>query len=246
MTKILTENNAKIKKGEKSGWLTVGIHFAPAKLSGREVCPWRSPACSASCLNTAGMGVYSNVQAARIAKTKWFFSDRAGFIMQLVKEICAAQRRATRKGLRLAVRLNLTSDIPWENVQTNVKLSLFDLFPEIQFYDYTKGIERFAKFMRGELPANYHLTFSKSETNAEESERAIALGGNLAVVFHDMLPDTFRGRPVVNGDENDLRFLDPVGVVVGLSAKGKARKDTSGFVLDGSISNPIEKVGANA
>jgi len=231
--KLLTTSNTKIKKGEKMGWLSFGVHLAPANLSGFNVCKDASTGCAAACLNTAGMGVYSSVQNARIAKTKLFFSDKSAFMAQLVKEIASAVKSAARKGMKPCFRLNLTSDLPWEKIRHDGK-SVFELFPEVRFYDYTKSAARMSAFLAGEMPANYHLTFSRSESNQAAVDAILKSGGNVAVVFRGSLPDSWKGAPVVNGDETDLRFLDPVGAVVGLVEKGRAKKDASGFVVEPS------------
>ena len=228
--KLLTTANAKIRKGEKIGFKTFGIHLAPASLSGFNVCKDASAGCAASCLNTAGMGVYSTVQAARIAKTKLFFKDKAIFLSQLIKEITAAIKSAKKQNLIAAFRLNLTSDLPWEKIKLNGQ-SVFELFPQVTFYDYTKSPERMTAFLAGEMPKNYHLTFSRSETNGAIAESILKSGGNVAMVFRKSLPSQYLGAEVVNGDETDLRFLDGAGKIVGLVEKGKAKKDESGFVI---------------
>ncbi len=229
---ILTRANTKIQKGMARGYATSGIHFAPVSLSGFNVCKWASEGCAASCLNTSGKGVFAPVQLARIRKTQRFFKDRAAFMSQLFAEIGLAIAVAAGQGLIPAFRLNLTSDVPWERVKGPGGLTVFDAFPGVQFYDYTKSPERMTAFLARELPSNYHLTFSRSEDNGQIANAIIASGGNVAVVFSGKeLPASYRGRPVINGDADDLRFLDKPGVVVGLLAKGKARNDTTGFVV---------------
>jgi hypothetical protein len=230
--KLLTTSNVKIMKGEKEGWMTVGIHLAPSNLSGYNVCPWASRGCSMACLNTSGHGALSTVQAARIAKTKLLKENFDLFSEQLIKEIQAAIKKANKNGMRLAIRLNLTSDIPWESLDVQNGKNLFELFPEVTWYDYTKGYKRMMDFLDGKMPRNYSLTFSRSESNEKYAHAIRARGGNVAVVFRRSLPDSWHGTPVVNGDKNDLRFLDERGVVVGLVDKGKARKDNSGFVVE--------------
>jgi hypothetical protein len=230
--KLLTTANTKIKKGEKLGFMSFGIHLAPAKLSGFNVCKSASAGCAAACLNTAGMGIYSTVQAARIAKTKLFFSDKSAFLTQLAKEIGAAVRKAEKNGMKPCFRLNLTSDLPWENIKLNGQ-TVFEIFPNVQFYDYTKIKERMFSFLDGSLPANYHLTFSRAEnTSPVLIHNILACGGNVAMVFRKSLPARFMRREVVNGDESDVRFIDPKGVIVGLVEKGMAKKDLTGFVLE--------------
>jgi hypothetical protein len=239
---LLTRGNPKVLKGESQGYLTFILHLAPASLSGYNTCASATPGCKMACLNTAGRGGIPNarpvtvqgrqgtmtvsnvIQAARIRKTVWFFQDRAGFMAQLLKEIRAGIRYAQKMGLIPVFRLNGTSDIRWESVGVDGARNVMELFPDVQFYDYTKMVNR------KDLPANYKLTFSLAETNDLQAFAALGAGLNVAAVFKGGLPETFMGRRVINGDESDLRFLDPVGVVVGLKAKGKAKRDTTGFV----------------
>lgn len=219
--------NAKTVKGQGRGYMTAILYLAPADESGYEVCPMASKGCRKACLNKAGMGAFSNVQAARIAKTKWYFEDRPAFMAQLVTEVRAFIRKAIKLGLIPVVRLNGTSDIPWERVPVEGQPNIMSLFPTVQFYDYTK------RSNRRDLPANYHLTFSLAEDNDSRASAAARNGANIAVVFrNDKFPATYMGMPVVDGDADDLRFLDGRGVVVGLKAKGPAKKDISGFVRD--------------
>ena len=239
-TTILTQGNAKIVKGEELGYITKGIHFAPASLSGNEVCQWRSKGCTASCLNTAGRGQMNSIQASRIAKTKLFFDKQMDFLFKLSKEISSSIKTATKKSMQAVFRLNLTSDIAWESVffDEEQPQTIFDKFPSIQFYDYTKSFKRMAQYLgkHKEFPSNYHLTFSRSETNDKLCEMVLEMKGNVAVVFRNQLPETWKGYEVINGDENDLRFLDKQGVVVGLIEKGMAKKDETGFVQEGANS----------
>jgi len=224
--KLLTTQNYKTIKGEKLGVLTGILYLAPAKLSGFEVCPKRSAGCTASCLYSAGMGAFSNVQKARIQKTLFYFGDRPKFLELIKQDIKKLQKQAKKDGQRLAIRLNGTSDLNW------LQHDIFASFPDVQFYDYTKVFNRLTK----EIPSNYHLTFSKSENNDSECVQALKLGFNVAVVFDtkkgEQLPETWNGFPVYDGDETDARFLDPRGgYVIGLRAKGQAKKDASGFVV---------------
>jgi len=226
--KLLNSGNTKTIKGEKLGYKTFGIHLAPSKLSGHNVCLWASKGCAMACLNTAGRGAMSNVQKARINKTKFFFQDKDGFMKQLVKEMTAAIKSAAKAGLTPCFRLNLTSDIPWEGVKYEGK-NVFEHFPNHQFYDYSKGKTRFVK----NKISNYHLTYSRSEEiEIDEIKELVSKGCNVAVVFRGELPKTWEGMQVVNGDDTDLRFLDPKGVIVGLVEKGLAKKDKTGFVVE--------------
>ena len=226
MFKLLSTANPKIQKGTKLGYLSFILHLAPADLSGREVCPKRTQGCTAACLNTAGRGgifkrgeTTNMIQRARIRKTERFFNDRQGFLRDLEQDIVRAIRFAERRGLTPVFRLNGTSDLAWE------KYGIIQKFPGVQFYDYTKVLGR-----RVEHLPNYHLTFSAADGNDADVSRAMLKDMNVAVVF-DRIPETYKGRPVFNADDTDLRFLDPKGVVLGLKAKGRAKRDTSGFVV---------------
>ena len=215
--------NTKIKKSDNTGeYLTAILHLAPAKLSGKEFCPGRSKGCTEACLNTAGRGKFASIQEARLKKSKFFIEYRSLFISQLEKEIVAFIRKCKKLNLKPAVRLNGTNDLPWE------RMGIMEKFPEVQFYDYTAVPIRFDRTWK--KPDNYHLTFSLKEDNDYKAKLVLANGGNVAVVFKDKLPETYLGYRVINGDETDLRFKDPKNVVVGLTAKGKAKKDASGFV----------------
>ena len=237
---LLTQGNAKIVKGEELGYLTKGIHLAPADISGHEVCRWRSKGCTMACLNTAGRGRMQNTQDSRIKKTKLFFEDTLAFLAKLEKEIASTIKSAKKKAMTAVFRPNLTSDLTWEDIVDGEGKTIMEQYPETQFYDYTKSFQRMAQFLNGSLtygerqfPSNYHLTFSRSEHNEISCSMVLQMGGNVAVVFRDQLPCTWKGFEVVNGDENDLRFLDKQGVVVGLIEKGLAKQDETGFVQEG-------------
>ena len=232
---LLTSGNAKIVKGEKLGYITKGLHFAPANLSGFEVCKWRSKGCTMACLNTAGRGQMNMIQDSRIAKTKLFFEEQFDFLAKLTKEIASSVKSAIKKEMEAVFRFNLTSDLEWETIEDKQGETLFQKFPETTFYDYTKSFQRMAKFVNQakDFPSNYHLTFSRSEHNESLCDMVLQMGGNVAVVFRGQLPKTWKGYEVISGDENDLRFLDKSGVVVGLIEKGLAKKDETGFVQEG-------------
>lgn len=224
--KLLTTQNYKTTKGEKLGIMTGILYLAPAKISGYEVCPRRSEGCTKSCLYSAGRGAFNTVQKSRVAKTKMFFEQRDAFVDQLRKDIKSLVNKASKQNMVPAIRLNGTSDIEW------TRLGIVEEFPDVQFYDYTKVLNRVTK----ERPSNYHITFSKNESNEVECLAAIKAGVNVAVVFDtkkgEDLPETWNGAPVYDGDDTDVRFLDPKGgYVIGLRAKGKARKDQTGFVV---------------
>lgn len=226
--------DAKTIKGETLGFLTGILYLAPATTTKWNTCSMAKLAqCDKACLYSAGRGAFNSVQQARIAKTVRFFEDRAGFMADLVFSIKALVRKATKQGLKPLVRLNGTSDIRWETVGLTVDgveyANIFDVFPDVQFYDYTKDANRKA------LPSNYDLTFSYSGVEGFQPfvKKAVDNGMRLAVVFRTeaSIPSMFRGIPVVSGDKSDVRHLDAQGVVVGLYAKGKAKADTTGFVV---------------
>ena len=229
---ILNKGNSKTIKGEKYGWKTYGIHLSPNIVSGYNVCFDATTGCINACLDTSGRGQMPSVQNARINKTKRFFQDRKGFLTDLWKEVTSAVKSATKKELKFCMRPNLTSDLPWESIRHNGQ-SLMDAFNPCRFYDYTKSLKRFTRFLAGELPENYHLTYSRSEETTDALVIALCKsGGNVAVVFRERLPDTWLGFEVLNGDENDLRFKDKKGCIVGLVEKGLAKKDETGFVVE--------------
>jgi hypothetical protein len=241
--------DAKTIHGEEHGVLTGIQYFAPARASGIiNLCSFASAGCIESCLNTAGRGSFdAQVPVARLNRTIVFVRDRRKYWERLVREIAALIRAADRRGFIPAVRLNGTSDMPWERLKINGGkfdgMTIFEAFPGVNFYDYTK----YPLATRNKLPANYHLTYSRSENStAEQIAENLEHGRNVAVVFnvcrldnrgscHNKckcpLPATWNGHAVISGDGSDLRFTDPEGVIVGLRAKGRARWDTSGFVV---------------
>lgn len=218
---LLGEKNAKTVKGEDLGFLSGILYLLPSD----SICPMSSLAkCRKPCLVSAGRGRMASVEAGRRRKTALFESDPVAFCDTLAEDIATLCRRAERRYMTPCVRLNGTSDIPWEHFVTSSGKTLFELFPTVQFYDYTKLPKR-------KVPPNYHLTVSYSGANAKYAEKALSTEHNIAVVFGDGLPSSFAGRRVVDGDAHDLRFMDDSGVVVGLKAKGAAKHDTSGFVV---------------
>ena len=226
-------SNPKIAKNLKLRVLTAPLHLAPADLSGFEVCPMRTAGCTKACLHTAGNPAYMRGKTkARIARTKAYFEARDAFMVALVAEIASVAREARRRKMKCGIRLNATSDIPWERVPVTLGArrypNVMAAFPNVQFYDYTKRANR------KHLPSNYALTFSLAENNDDAASLAIQNGINVAVVFDvkrgQPLPRYWGFYPVLDGDEHDYRPADPRGVIVGLRAKGKAIGDASGFV----------------
>lgn len=161
------------------------------------------------------------VQMARIRRNGMLYNNRGVFEQYLLEDIGSLIKEAKRKGLKPCVRINGTSDI---DVQAEFR-QILEAFPNVHFYDYTKVWNRTAKF------SNYYLCYSRSENTTEKAiDKKLKEGYNVAVVF-DKVPETWLGHKVIVGDDSDLRFLDPAGVVVGLQAKGEARHDTTGFVV---------------
>jgi hypothetical protein len=233
------ESNPKVAKNGKLGVLSSPLHLAPAKLSGFNVCPMASNGCIAACLHTAGNPLYMQAKHnARIERTRAYFKARSAFMALLAFEIQALADKAKAKDMLCGIRLNATSDISFESIPVEFNgikyRSIIDYFWQIQFYDYTKVTKRAIKWAKGELPENYHLTFSKTEANDNECVDVLKSGGTVAMVFEKKLPETYLGFPVINGDETDFRPLDPAGHIVGLKAKGKAKQDNSGFVIRGA------------
>ena len=227
---ILGEASAKTIKGQKLNYLTGILYLSPDD----ELCPHAKLAgCMAGCLRTAGRGAFDSVQAARDAKTAFFREHREAFMLSFAADVWTLVRKARKLDMVPLVRPNGTSDIPWENiiVQAYGK-NLFQLFPDVQFYDYTKHPSR---KLEGKTAGNYDLTFSFSAVTPKPiSIKGLTNPANrrVAVVFHkrEEIPASFRGWPVVDGDDTDVRHIEPSGVVVALYAKGKAKHDSTGFV----------------
>lgn len=218
----LLGKSSKIDKSDKyTDYENFIMYLAPHKVSGYNMCPNASPGCAASCLNTSGHGRWEATQNARINRTLHYVKDRMSFIQRLVKEVTRLQKRYDK----LAIRLNGTSDINWMPIIRR----LHTMYPNIVFYDYTKN----PKFALDSLNVPFHhVTFSRSEDNDDDCKEVLKHGINVAVVFRKKLPKTFWGYPVIDGDETDARFLDSQGCIIGLRAKGEAKKDTTGFVVD--------------
>lgn len=217
-------NDAKTVKGEKEGVLTGILYLLPDD----KLCPMAANAgCREGCLVSAGRGAFNSVKQGRKRKTDLFYADPVVFVDYLAHDIRLAIKRAERAGMSLAIRLNGTSDIPWENYKGSNGLSLMDTFPDVQFYDYTKLPTR-------KVPANYHLTVSYSGADEKYARKVNRSKHNVAVVFRDAsnIPAFYMNRRVIIGDNTDLRFTDEHGVIVALYAKGAAKRDKSGFVVD--------------
>ena len=227
---LLSTNNAKTIKGEKLGYITYILYMSPFKANSKRinVCSHASEGCAKSCLVGSGFGgMYTSVMQGRINKTEQFLSDREAFLHQIKDEISKALIKHEGKAI-VTIRLNGTSDLPYEKYKVfEGGKNIFELFPSVQFYDYTKNWTRFDK----ELPSNYHLTFSRSETNHDKAMELLKRGINVAMVF-DKLPSTYEGFEVINADLDDLRFLDNKGVICGLKYKkmtGKGANNQAAF-----------------
>lgn len=237
------DTNAKTKKGIPLGYATYIIYLAPAKQNkfGKNLCASATKGCTESCLFSAGRGRMKPVELARKNKAEYFLSDPKSFMTQVYSEIQTAYNTSKKTGIPIAIRMNGTSDIPWENISIispsgKKYANIMAAFPQVQFYDYTKIYNRL-----GKTPKNYHLTFSRAEStkNQLEADQALKRGFQVAAVFavkkDQKLPITYKGYKVVDGDEHDLTFLRPKGVILGLRAKGDAIKDTTGFVIQSNV-----------
>ena len=227
--------NAKTIKGDGDEYLTAILYMTPYKVmvDGKlfNSCSMAAMAsCIEGCLYSAGRGAFSNVQTARQRKAEWFYRDRDSFMAQLVIDVAKFANYCRKRDIQPCIRLNGTTDIRWELILIDGK-NIFELFPNVQWYDYTKIPNRKVSHL-----ANYHLTWSYSAANPKYEQyfdEVIRNGMSVAVVFRKPINlKTWRGYKVVDGDKDDLRFLDPKQSIVALYAKGKAKKDTSGFVVD--------------
>lgn len=221
--RLLTHQNTKALKANRHGYLQVNLELAPHQISGYNTCQ-HSDGCEEACIFTAGRGIFPNVMNARIERTHLFFQERDIFWAMLLGELKQAERDARRAGLKLACRLNTFSDLPWWRMSVmGGPVSIFEMFPRVQFFDYTKRPWQDVPRLE-----NYHVTVSAGCSWSQiDTQNAIMAGFNVAMVF-DQVPDTYHGHSVIDGDTHDLRFLDPVGVIVGLRSKGQTRAKTAG------------------
>ena len=219
---LLGTRNKKLLKGEKFGYTTYGLNLSPYNQNsqGKNVCPMASVGCASACLYGSGHGSMSTVQRGRTNKTEFFLADRENFLKKLYIEVAQLELKHRLEGTKFAVRLNVTSDLSWEKFKIMDGKNIFELFPTVIFYDYTKNHLRF----KNPLPKNYRLTFSRSETNNEMAMSMLKRGVSVAFVFNE-IPKKYSGYKVINGDINDLRFKDPKGVIVGLKYKNLTGKN---------------------
>mgnify|MGYP003322744987 FL=1 len=220
--------NAKINKNEIT---TFNLSLAPYKQNSKGVnlCPKASKGCALACLFTAGRGKFTNVQQARINKTNYYLFDKQKFLNQLAKEINKIALKSTITNEKFALRLNTLSDVDFVyQLKKYCDLDLLndDTYKNIIVYDYTAIIGKVKKY----LGTRYHLTLSRKENNEQDVMEALEMGGNVAIVFKE-IPKTYKGYRVVDGDKTDLEMTKYKNVVLGLKAKGDAKKDTTGFVI---------------
>jgi hypothetical protein len=232
VAKLLSKGDSNAKTA-KNFLETHILYLSPFTKNARSinVCPWASNGCVFACLDTAGMGIFSNVQEARINKTNYYLFDKTNFSLQLVKELRNINKRAQKTGQKVAIRLNGTSDLDFIAILKNrTNVDIIEEFPNLEYYDYTKSLAKAQKYANSD---RYTLTFSRSETNEADCIQALKLGFNVSVVFDHkkQLPTEFLGRPVIDGDEADDLMITNRGVILGLKAKGRAKKDTTGFVV---------------
>jgi hypothetical protein len=238
MYKLLNvSQNSKTIKGEKKGYLTGILYLAPYTVAGINdsegkpvnTCPASNEACRKACLFTSGLaGIFKSINEARIKKTKRLFEDTENFLKDIKRDIMILKADAESKGMTPVVRLNGTSDLNWSDYKLDGK-TIFELFPEVQFYDYTKRVDLFSN-----VPSNLHLTFSYSGTNNKLSEKILSMGYNVtAVVSTKQAKEYFLedNEHFIDGDNDDLRFTDEKGKIVLLTAKGQAKKDDLGFLI---------------
>jgi len=241
---LLGTQNPKTIKSLKQNVRTWILYMAPHTQNslGVNLCSHATNGCASACLFKSGFGgMYTKVEESRINKSNYFLADRKQFMLQLVRDIKIALIKDEFNEFQTAIRLNGTTDIAWEKIKIENGLNIFEMFPNVQFYDYTKNPKRFEKI----LPTNYSLTFSRSENNDFFVDKVLANGGNVAVVF-ETVPEFYKGFKVINGDKDDLRYKDEKNVVVGLKYKKLTYKGANndisshgGFVIPNGL---IKKV----
>ena len=219
--------NAKTSKNPETTYI---LYLAPYTQNSKKIniCPKASAGCAASCLFSAGRGAFSNVIQSRVNKTEYYLHDKEKFILQLASELVKINKKAATETNQTLIRLNGTSDLDF--VYLLKKYANFDIsnYRNLHFYDYTKILGKVKKYIDHK---NYTLTFSRAENNELEALQALEIGANVAAVFSGDLPKTYKGYAVVDGDKTDQEMIAFKGVILGLKAKGKARKDNSGFVI---------------
>jgi hypothetical protein len=220
--------NAKTAKNSLKSYI---LYLSPYNQNskGINICPNASAGCIFGCLNTSGRGRFNSVQLARMQRTEFYLSQRSVFVNKILKELIRLNNKAAKLGEKFAIRLNGTSDLDFIAIIKNrTNVDVLTQLPNLIFYDYTKTLGKVKKY----AGSNYVLTFSRSESNASECIEALQLGANVAAVFQKQLPSNYLGASVIDGDKSDIVMLYNRGVILGLTAKGKAKKDSSGFVVN--------------
>lgn len=220
--------NAKTSKNEQDTYI---LYLAPYNQNskGINICPKASQGCAEACLFSAGRGAFSNVIKARQNKTEYYLQDKKAFINQLASELIKIDKKASKNTNQTLIRLNGTSDLDF--IFLLKKYANFDIsnYNNLHFYDYTKILGKVKKYSNNK---NYTLTFSRAEDNEQDIFKAVQYGANVSAVFKGTLPQTYKGIPVIDGDKTDNEMLKYKGYILGLKAKGKARTDKSGFVIN--------------
>lgn len=237
--KKLLSPGATNAKTAKNTYKTFILYLAPHKQNskGVNICPQASKGCAAACLFTAGRGKFSNVQNARINKTEYYLNDKERFILQLAGELTKINTQAAKKNETVLIRLNGTSDLDF--IALLKKYAQVDAleFSNLIFYDYTKILGKVKKYLGSD---KYILTYSRAENNEAQALEALSLGANVSAVFNGPLPNYYKGFKVVDGDISDNVMIENRGVILGLRAKGAAKKDTSGFVIHSKETEPAQ------
>ena len=218
-------------KTAKNSLKTYILYLAPYNQNskGINICPKASKGCAAACLFTAGRGRFDSVKNARINRTEYFLADKERFCLQLAGELVQINKTAKRRSELVAIRLNGTSDLDF--IYLLKKYAGLDPFSldQLIYYDYTKILGKVKKYID---EPRYILTFSRAEDNHSEALEALQLGANVSAVFNGDLPRRFKGFKVIDGDQSDIVMIYNRGAVLGLKAKGQAKKDNSGFVIN--------------
>ena len=220
--------NSKTAKNDSETYI---LYLAPYNQNSKKIniCPKASKGCAKSCLFSAGRGAFSNVINSRLNKTEYFLHDKKTFINQLSNELIKINKKASKNTNQTLIRLNGTSDLDF--IYLLKKYASFDIsnYQNLHFYDYTKILGKVKKYANDK---NYTLTFSRAEDNEKDIFEAINYGANVSAVFSGDLPKQYKGIPVYDGDKTDNEMLKFKSVILGLKAKGKAKKDTTGFVIN--------------
>lgn len=228
--KLLSDGGTNVKTA-KNSIKTFILYLSPYTQNSKKInlCVKASKGCAASCLWSAGRGAFNSVKNSRINKTEYYLDQKENFIKQLAKEILTKHKTAVKRGENVAFRLNGTSDLDFIHLLKKYAGLDIETLTNAVFYDYTKILGKVKKYLGHK---NYFLTFSRAEDNDSLSLSALNMGANISAVFRGDLPKFWRGYKVIDGDTSDILMIYNKNVVLGLRAKGEAKKDTSGFVIN--------------